>query len=364
MRWLQAALPTVAIAAFSGFTAAVLWSAGDTLGYDYQAYVGAARRILDGSPMYDRTIDVAGGFAVFLYPPPFALALIPFALLPLDAGLLVWEAMVILAFVTGVAILPVSRSVRWTILLLAALDWPVLYAIKLGQVGPILFLSFAAGWRWLDRDGRVGVSIAVGALIKLQPLILAPWAVLTGRWRAALVAGAVCAVAVAITTLVVGTGVWADYASLLGRVASPVTTPHNFTPGAVAYQAGWSEDAASLVHLATVIATIGVTLVAIRTTSGDVAFLTTVVASQLLSPVLWDHYAVILLLPVAWLLARRQWWAISIPLLTALPMVGSLPPIVYPIVFGMGLVGPLVVERWTHRPVDSGPAASMAVGAP
>ena len=34
------------------------------------------------------------------------------------------------------------------------------------------------------------------------------------------------------------------------------------------------------------------------------SYLVAVVASQLLSPILWDHYAMLLLLPVAWLLDR------------------------------------------------------------
>ena len=34
--------------------------------------------------------------------------------------------------------MPVSRTVRWWIVLLAGLSWPFAYAVKLGQVGPIL----------------------------------------------------------------------------------------------------------------------------------------------------------------------------------------------------------------------------------
>ena len=49
----------------------------------------------------------------------------------------------------------------------------------------------------------------------------------------------------------------------------------------------------------------------------DASLLVAIVASQLLSPVLWDHYAMLLLLPVAWLLERRQWWAVLIPLVTS-----------------------------------------------
>jgi hypothetical protein len=41
----------------------------------------------------------------------------------------------------------------------------------------------------------------------------------------------------------------------------------------------------------------------------------TIVASQLLSPPLRDHYAVLLLLPIAWLMGRGWKWAALIPLL-------------------------------------------------
>ena len=46
------------------------------------------------------------------------------------------------------------------------------------------------------------------------------------------------------------------------------------------------------------------------------SYLVAVVASQLLSPILWDHYAIVLLLPVAWLIDRGWTWAALIPLAT------------------------------------------------
>jgi hypothetical protein len=63
-----------------------------------------------------------------------------------------------------------------------------------------------------------------------------------------------------------------------------------------------------------------------------------VVASQFVSPVLWDHYALLLLLPVAWLLERGHWWAALVPLSTATLLVGITPGIAYPILFWVVLV--------------------------
>lgn len=360
---LRAALPVVAVVVFVAFTGAILASAGPTLGYDYQAYLGAAQRALDGQPLYDSSVDVAGGFAIFLYPPPFALALVPFALLPEQTGLIAWEVLTVAAFLLGVAVLPVRPAVRWGIVLLGGLDWPLLFAFKLGQVGPLLFLLFAIGWRWRDRAAVLGLSMAAGALVKVQPVILIGWAVLTGRWRAAGISLGVFVGAAAVATVAFGPAVWFDYVALLGRVSSAVTTPRNFTPGAIAFQMGMSESVASAVQLVATVLIVAVVLVAIRHASHAVSFLTTIVASQMLSPLLWDHYAVVLLLPVAWLLERGQWWAVAIPLLTSLPLLGIMPAAVYPLVFAGGLVGPLLVELAGYRDKGRPGSAAARLGA-
>ena len=342
---LVTALPVVAIVLFALSVGAIIWSAGSTLGYDFHAYEGAARRLLDGERMYDPSIDVAGGFAIYLYPPPFALAIVPLAIVGGQAAVGIWIGLLIAAFVAGVALLPVRPTVRWLVLLLGALDWPVVYSIKLGQVGPILFLLFAIGWRWVDRPGRLGTAIGLGTLVKVQPGILLGWAALTGRWRAIGIAVAVIGGAALLATLVAGTQPWLDYPALLGRVSSPLTTPHNFTPGAIAVQAGVSVDVASLIQWASIGGALLAVVVAARLASAEASYLVAVVASLLLSPLLWDHYAMLLLLPVAWLLEKRQWWAAAVPLATAIPLVGIVPPAVYPVVFAVCLVSPLVVGR-------------------
>jgi hypothetical protein len=137
--------------------------------------------------------------------------------------------------------------------------------------------------------------------------------------------------------------VWADYVALLRRDSAPVATPHNFTPGAIAYQLGAGEATATAIQMTATVATIVVILAAIRFASAEASLLATIVGSQLLSPLLWDHYAIVLLLPTAYLLARGHFWAAAIPLLTSLPLIGLTPPAVYPLAFGLCLVAPLVV---------------------
>ena len=346
----RAALPVLAILVFAGLVVAILASAGGTWGYDFQAYAQAAQRLLDGQPLYDPNVDLAGGFAIYLYPPPFAVAFIPFALLGDQVGLYAWTALLIGCTVAAVALLPVSTRIRWGMLLLAGLSWPVLYSIKLGQVGPILLLLFVLGWRWLDRPIGLGATIGTGTLIKVQPALLGVWALLTGRPRAALVAAAVVVVAVVVTLPLVGLTAWSDYVSLLRTVSEPVSTPHNFTVGAVLYQAGMNAETATLIQWVVVVATLAALVVAALRLEAEASYMVAVVATQLVSPLLWDHYAVVLLLPTAWLLARGAWWALAIPIATSLPLVPFVPAAVYPLVFMAALVGPFTVRRSAAQP--------------
>jgi alpha-1,2-mannosyltransferase len=348
-------LPIVALAAFVLVAGAVALAAGSLLGYDFQAYVHAADRLLAGERLYDPAVNVAGGFAIYLYPPPFAVAFIPFALLPEAAGTWLWTVLLGATVIAAALLMPVRREIRWLIVLLAAFDWPVLYSIKLGQVGPILLLLFAIGWRWMDRPAVLAASIVAGGVTKLQPLALAGWALLTGRRRAAAYV-VVALIALGLASLVLlGPSTVADYVALLARVSAPVTTPHNFTPGAIAYQAGLPESVATAVQLAAVVLAVAAALVAIRVADDEASYLVAVVATQLVSPLLWDHYAILLLLPVALLLERGQWWAALLPLATALPVLGIVPAAVYPIEFAICLVAPILVGR--RRPASNLAAA-------
>jgi hypothetical protein len=326
--------------------------AGKTFGYDFEAYIGAAHRLVSGERLYDPSVSVAGGFAIYLYPPPFALAVTPLLLLPDAAARVVWFVAMTACLPIGALLLPVRRDVRWLIVILGALNWPFLYSIKLGQVGPMLFLIFAAVWRWRDRRGPLAVAIAIGTLVKVQPVLLIPWAAVTRRLPAASLAVAIVAAVAAVATLATGFGAWGDYTSLLGRVSAAVTTPHNCAPGAVLYQAGLPEALAGAVQTLSTIAAAAAVLAAWRFAPAEASLMVTIVASQLLTPLLWDHYAVILLLPTAWLLERGRSWAIAFPLLGWISLFDAgawLPASSVPIL----MFGCLAAILWEGMPIRS-----------
>jgi hypothetical protein len=327
----------------------VLVSAGKTIGYDYTCYEGAARHLIDGWPIYDNAFSIAVGTCpgTYTYPPAFAVGLVPWLLFG-GAAAGAWCVAMAGCFVAGVALLPVRRDVRWLIVVVAALDWPLLYAVKLGQVEPILFLGFAAAWRWMDRPWAVGVATAVGTLVKVQPALLGVWALATRRWRAAAVAAGVGLGLAAAATLVTGPAAWGTYVDLLRGLGGQFSTAHNFAPGAVAHLVGASDGVASAVQIASVAVAAVALLAAFRWASPAASLQVTIVVSQLLSSPLRDHYAVLLLLPVAWLVSRGRLWAAAIPLLGWISLFADDTPATWPATASIPLTffGVLALLLW------------------
>jgi hypothetical protein len=316
----RAFLPVGSLTLLLAMLALVLASAGKTLGYDYGCYEGAAQALRDGLPIYnvDFSVNVGTCPGTYTYPPAFAAALVPWLNLgEWAAGL--WCLVMAGCFLAGVALLPVRRDVRWLIVILAALDWPLLYAVKLGQVEPLLFLGFAAAWRWIDRGPVIGAVAALGALLKVQPGLLAVWGIVALRTRRARVQVAAAAAAVglglaAAATLATGTAAWGTYLELLRELGGKLTTPHNVAPGAVAFQAGAATDVAAVVQILSAGLAVAALLAAWKWAGPELSLMVTIVASQLISSPLRDHYAVLLLLPTAWLLQRGRTWAVAFPL--------------------------------------------------
>jgi hypothetical protein len=351
-------LPVFAIGVFVLGIAVTIAVAGDTLGFDFLAYHAAATRVLDGQPAYDMSFEGAGGFGLFYYPPTFIPLVLPFGLLPADVATYLWVAGLIVAFLAGTALLPVRRSTKWTLVLLAGLSWPFLYAIKLGQVGQLLYLLFAIGWRWLDKGPVLGLSGGLGAAIKIQPGLVLTWALLTRRWSAVITGGVVLAVLASLATLLAGPQAWLDFFTLVGRVTDPITTANNVTPGALLYQAGVPRNVSAIVQYASMALALVVFVVAALRWPSVPSYLAAVIVSQLLSPILWDHYALLLLLPVAWLLDRGHWWSVAFVLVTPIFLAGQVPDWVYPAAFWACLatvlaVGRGPVHRSTPNPTDT-----------
>jgi hypothetical protein len=101
---------------------------------------------------------------------------------------------------------------------------------------------------------------------------------------------------------------------LIRGLSGTLTVAHNIAPVAAAHLAGAPDGVATAVQMASVLAAAAAFFAAWRWASPTAFLQVTIVASQLLSAPLRDHYAVLLLLPVAWLVGRGRTWAAFIPL--------------------------------------------------
>ena len=325
-------------------------TAKETLGCDFLAYRSAAERFLAHEPIYDLAITKTGGCNQFQYPPPFVLLALPFALLGPVLGNAAWMTFLVACFMVGCAVLPVRFEVRLAILLIGAVSWPFIYGVRIGQVAPILFALFAVGWRWLDRPLVSGVAVGLGAVLKLQPIIVLGWFGVRREWPV-VAAGLAAAAAVAVVAAIVGLGAWADMLTLLRNLSNAIDVPANVSIGAMGYQHGLGLAGASMLQGVGIVAVVFLVALCGIKSSREAGYLVAVVASQVVSPIMWSHYALILLLPVAWLLQRRQWWAAAIPLSQAWILLPFVPIEVYPAGFYLALIAvPLVDWRFGRAP--------------
>jgi len=189
------------LAALGGALLVVVAVARWSIPADEHAYWLAARRLIEGEPLYDLTVSITTPYA-YLYPPPLAQILVPVA-----------------------AVVPSWLfSVGWIVLMLVALWWlagrDVIRALALVAFLPVavefwfrnvnLFLAvvLVLGF-W-----RSSSFFAIGAAVKFSPGFGIPYLALRGRWRAAIVA-TVIGLGILVVSLVLSPQAWAQYVDLL-----------------------------------------------------------------------------------------------------------------------------------------------------
>ena len=329
------------------------------LPHDFIAYDAAARHLLAGEPLYDTTATATGGLGLFLYPPSFALLMLPVVLVPTNVAAPIWMVSLIVVAVIAVWLMPVSRLVRWVLTLMLGLSYPLIDALAQGQVGPLILLLFALGWRAMDRPTILGTALGLGATIKLQPAVSIGWALLTRRYRAAAIAIGLAGALELVATVIVGPGAWADLACVLARTNQPITTEHSVGIARAAWELGLSSELAQGLYVTSLVLAGAAVVAAVRRGSAVSSYLVAAVASQLLSPVVWAHYAIVLFLPVAWLVSRGRWWAILILVATSVPISDVEPAIVYPLVFAIAILAVLREGQRLREQALPGPGATL-----
>jgi hypothetical protein len=167
LRWVLRGAAVVGL--LLGFQTLVMHARSDPLN-DFHVYYGAGARLNAGLPLYDAAAADSSG--LYLNPPLLAVVFRPLALLPLPVAAVIWEALIVAALAAAVARMGLREPV---VLALGWLALPILWALSIGQVEPLLTLALAWG---------SPASIAVAGHLKLFPWLAAAFWVVRRDWPA------------------------------------------------------------------------------------------------------------------------------------------------------------------------------------
>jgi hypothetical protein len=293
----------------------------DGWGYDYRAYADAAERLSETGSLYQaETLEGPyrpGPYGLYMYAPPLGIAISPLAGAEPDGAIVFWFLLHGLALAGACALLPVDRWVKLAAFGVAALSLSVLRDFNLGNVSVLLLLPLAAAWRWLDQPaGAIAQALAMAVRPALGLLLV--WQLLRRQWRAvAWTIGAGLAL-VAVSLPFVGVEGYGDYLTVLRNLDGVTGVEKNIDLGSTVIGLGLHDSVANVALFAGYTLGIAAIVLSLRR-DRELGFVVTAGASLLLSPLLWDHYLSMLLLPAAFLAARGRPWGLALPLLTWLP---------------------------------------------
>jgi alpha-1,2-mannosyltransferase len=284
---------------------------GGPLPYDLVVFLDAADDVLAGRNPFPPP-DALSGDANYVYPPLLALALVPLALLPVAPAVVLWTALGVAAVCAALWLLGVRD---WRVYAVALAFPATRDAIGAGTVGPLLLLGAALAWRYRDaRPAAAGLSAGLTAALKLFTWPLLVWLAASGRVRAAAIGVVGAGAAVLASWLVIGFAGLADYPGLVRRLTE-LEADKSYSLVAVAAAAGVPEAVGFAFSLAAGAALLALAVSAGRTRERD-ALTATIAAALVLTPIVWIHYLILLLVPLA--LARPRlsplWLALLLPL--------------------------------------------------
>lgn len=289
-------------------------------GFDFNCYFTGAQRLVAGQNIYlPFNLDGPfqhGGPTQYVYAPPLAVLLAPVSSVPFAPAAFAWLLLHLGALVASCALMPVTRPVRLAAFAVAAFSSPFLVDLNLGNVSVFVLLAAVVGWRWLDRP-VAAIALAVSMAVRPQMGMVLAWWLVRREWRAAAWTIATGAVLILLTLPFVGITGYVDFLRVV-RNMQVAGVLHNGSLESAAILVGLPAPLPTVAFLAGVAFAVGAVAASLRR-DPELSYVVTVVASLLVTPLLWGHYLVLLLVPAAFLAQRGRPWALALPLLGWLP---------------------------------------------
>jgi hypothetical protein len=269
--------------------------------HDLDVFLTAASKVVHGASPYVFQAD-----KTYAYPPLLAFLAAPFEQLSAGAATLAWTLLSLAAIALALWLLGVRD---WRCYALTAVFPFTRSAVDLGTVGPLLLLAVAVLWRWRDRIIEPAVAVGAAVALKLFLWPLAVWLALTRRVVPALAAVGIGVGLALIPWAVIGFRGIGDYPGLLHHLSDDEATS-SYSVVALVVRAHLPESVGVAVSLLAAVALLAAAAWIARDErrtprDRDVATLTLALAAALAaSPIVWVHYFLLLLVPLA--LARPR----------------------------------------------------------
>jgi Glycosyltransferase family 87 len=298
----------------------------------------SARNYLEGLPLYTdhnitiprylgkTNLDASDLFVeVNAHPPTSILMAIPFAALAYRQALHAWNLLSLGMLIVSLFLVKQGLCIpssRWSIAPLLTLllsCFPLLLQIHFGQTDLVLLLLLTGAWA-ADRSNRwilAGVLLGAAVTIKIFPAVVFLFFAVRGRWNTVAAGLVSIMLIILLTTVIFGTTCLLNYITIIiPHVAKyqglwfNLSLPGYWTklfdpPGEYRYivpviNSPLLARAGTLLTCIPVLAALIWAVRRARTLAeSDLSFGLTLTAMLLVSPITWDHYLLLMLLPLA-----------------------------------------------------------------
>jgi hypothetical protein len=158
--------------------------------YDFTIYWQAAQRFQQGQPIYETALLTRTPFAVYKYHPIFLGFILPLTSFSAEQAALIWRIIQFSAMLAGAGLILLSffRTQSWiwlTIGVLLLSFSPITLSIRLGQIDGLLLLLIAAAvsLAHTQRHPLSGIAYSVIGILKVYPALIMIADLVQRRWR-------------------------------------------------------------------------------------------------------------------------------------------------------------------------------------
>jgi len=179
--------------------------------FDFYIFYDAAVALSQGDSPYSEILDPGPdgsdeemGWGRYIYPPFYARILYPLTFVDMMTARHIYLVLSILGYFGLLFLFPrrnPSVLLAWAVNLFLLFSWgPTVLTFRWAQSNFVILFLFVASWALLnkEREFLAGIPIGLAAMIKLNPILIAPVFWVCGRWKvlAGMATGILFAVAI------------------------------------------------------------------------------------------------------------------------------------------------------------------------